>query len=892
VPCYGNLGGSAAAVVFGGTSPYTYLWSDGNTSSADSPLSAGSYTVTLTDANSATATGSVTITQPSAIAVSITAVTDATCSGGSNGSASVSVSGGTSPYTYLWSNGQTNATATGLSPGTYNVMVTDANDCNGPPTIININALSSLSITPNVVNVSCSGSSTGIGNATVTGGIPPYTYQWNPGYILSPTATGLSAGTYSLSVTDALGCEASTTVSVTQPIALSATTLIRGNLAGILAAGGTPPYSYSWAPGGGTSDFATGLNPGTYTVTIYDNNACLDSTVFTILNSTCTNVILTLSNNSVRCGDLYYYFDVLASASDLTVFNGCTFELYFPDGELKTDYLSGGINITAGSNFQPDTGNHYDMIDTSIIGDSILRIKFGMDTVSRCATILSTTPQVLFHIGIEPTDCEYGNVSFIDTLNTAWSGSYTDSSQATSSSDWSFVTHLYCSPTIYQQGNLIPLACPPIYDIFWNTNYAGLDFVMNVYGNNFGNTGGPGQFFFTNADTANTWIRGLNAVDLVSWTNNEIQVRIPGFVDSTSSPLTTPHTVGGPRFMIINSCGDSATHGINIIYNINQAWNAALHNNQKYEVLLRNIDSNGGYVFRLDSNTFPRTGPNAIRRLCFAKAMRDWICATGVNLSIGKDTTIIGYNINMVTNTNYVAFDSAIFLHLSGAAETKPWLLHCDSMVVMGEGDIMFNSMKSNNGPNFVYDTNYAPVDSIPKGEVDFYGTCLHELGHFIQIGHNSVDTDLMYYQANNGYIPANQRKRLFDTSPWVSGGIHSVNQSVSTPKSRYCNNIPPMTPGTSQYCTYINGIEHLPENSTFAIYPNPSSGTFTIVSKENEYTLIITNILGQRILIQKIQTEDEKTEIDLSSQPSGMYFIQLQYNNSVATQKLIITHK
>src|SRR4030095_3697679 len=124
--CYGGNDGSAQLGVVGGTSPYTYAWSNGAVTQNLTGLVAGTYSVTVTDAQGCVATTSVTITQPELLVATVTSKDDPNCYGGSDGSAQLGVVGGTAPYTYLWSNGTTTQNLTGLVAGTYSVTVTDA----------------------------------------------------------------------------------------------------------------------------------------------------------------------------------------------------------------------------------------------------------------------------------------------------------------------------------------------------------------------------------------------------------------------------------------------------------------------------------------------------------------------------------------------------------------------------------------------------------------------------------------------------------------------------------------------------------------------------------------------------------------------------------------------
>jgi len=286
---------SGSATPTGGTAPYTYLWSPGGQTTATATgLCAGSFTVTVTDANGCTSIAAVSIISPTTLAATSTC-NAVSCFGGSNGTSTAIQTGGTGPYTYAWSTtpAQTTATATGLIAGTYTCIVTDANGCTTSTNCAVTQPASAVVATAICTSAVCFG---GVGSsfAAATGGTSPYTYLWNstPAQTTA-TATGLAAGTYTCTVTDANGCTTSATCTVTQPPALSISTSSTSAPCGTCptgsttatVTGGTSPYTYMWAPGGCATANCTGLIPGTYTVTVTDANGCTGTQTVVVVNS-------------------------------------------------------------------------------------------------------------------------------------------------------------------------------------------------------------------------------------------------------------------------------------------------------------------------------------------------------------------------------------------------------------------------------------------------------------------------------------------------------------------------------------------------------------------------------------------------------------------------------
>ena len=288
VACNGGNDGTAEAIPSGGVGPYTYLWNNGDPSSLATGLAAGSYSVTITDANGCTTNAATLITEPAALLVTNTQSNNTSCYGAGDGSASFNSSGGTSPYTYLWSNGTTAATSNGLYAGTYTVTVSDQHGCTAVSSVL-ITQPTQVNVVPATITpVSCFGGTNGNASVTASGGIAPYAYQWSTG-TTGTTTSGLIAGQYTVTVTDHNGCVQSTQLTVTQPDLLQLQSTVspilcfgQSNAAIVITPnGGVTPYSYSWNTGA-TSSSLSSLPAGNYNITVTDANNCKTDTSFII----------------------------------------------------------------------------------------------------------------------------------------------------------------------------------------------------------------------------------------------------------------------------------------------------------------------------------------------------------------------------------------------------------------------------------------------------------------------------------------------------------------------------------------------------------------------------------------------------------------------------------
>lgn len=301
--CPGVNNGSVTANPSGGVPPYTYVWSIGGGGQVRNNLAPGTYSVTVTDALNCTATATAVVPAAPVFTIAMQSTNATTC-GANNGTASVVVTQGAPPFTYQWSNGATGTSIiSNLSPGTYSVTVTGAGGCtaNGSVTItqpplvfVNITA------SPRV----CAGTFTGSATATATGGTPPFNFVWSTTGI-GPAITGLPAGQYSVTVTDANGCQAFASANIQQApnpvVGVNANPIVCGlgntGTATAFANNGTPPYSFNWSTGANGPN-VSGLTTGTYTVTATDANQCVGTGS---VNITVVNVTVNITRQAVLC---------------------------------------------------------------------------------------------------------------------------------------------------------------------------------------------------------------------------------------------------------------------------------------------------------------------------------------------------------------------------------------------------------------------------------------------------------------------------------------------------------------------------------------------------------------------------------------------------------------
>jgi len=309
--CIAPCNGSATATPTTGTSPYTYIWNNSQTSSTATGLCLGTYSVTVTDSLDCNGEQTVVVSDNLINPIITTSsIPNTRCIASCNGSATATPTTGTSPYTYIWNNGQTSSTATALCAGTYTVILTDALDCTRSVETNVIEESNPVTTTiTTIANTRCIAPCNGIAIANPTTGTSPYTYEWSNGQT-SSTANALCAGSYTVTVTDALDCTVEKTAVIIDNLTIPTLTVssISNTRCAVPCNGnatanpiiGTTPFTFKWN-NNQSSQTAIDLCAGTYKVTATDALDCTVEQAIVIIDNLTIPSLTTTSKSNTSC---------------------------------------------------------------------------------------------------------------------------------------------------------------------------------------------------------------------------------------------------------------------------------------------------------------------------------------------------------------------------------------------------------------------------------------------------------------------------------------------------------------------------------------------------------------------------------------------------------------
>lgn len=597
--CFGTATGSLTSTVSGGTTAYTYAWSDATIGNNPGALlkTAGTYWLTVTDAKGCKDSSMTIINQPALLTASKTQ-TNILCNGASTGKAKVTISGGTKPYAYAWFKLPspipiaTNVDSIqSQSIGTYVVVTTDSNACTRNDTFI-LTEPTALSGTLTIIkNSTCAGFNNGISRLAASGGVPPYQYTWTSGTSFNgDTAFGLNKGAGSVTLKDANLCSKVYAFNISEPDSIKTQDIVLSNVscnAGSdgkgwikILSGGTAPFNFIWSPAKPNKDTITGLTAGSYYVTIYDaaGPTCFTKDTLTITQPTAIVASITGKTN-VTC---YGLSNGTATASASGGTPGYTYA------------WDNGINTAANSTL--NANNHKVIVTDSkgckdstyalILQPAILDVTLQDTNATKCynskdgqAIVNVTGGNYPFNYNWAPAAAD--NDSIVDTLS---AGIYkvivTDSKgckdtlqgivikQPDSITLTMNMTPAACYDSLSGGAKVIAIGGSPGYTYLWNTG-ATIDSIKNKHAGNYNvtvkdfNNCSKSASVTINQPTAYNVTSVIDSVTCNGTATGKIKITVTGnnpaygyaWTDGTNKDSIVNKLAGGYGFVVTDSKG-------------------------------------------------------------------------------------------------------------------------------------------------------------------------------------------------------------------------------------------------------------------------------------------------------------------------------------------------
>lgn len=846
VSCFGNYDGTATINGIGGTSPYSYLWSNGSTGQNLMYLTSGVYSVTLSDDNGCgNLQYSAIVSEPTAIVVSVSK-SDVVCNGDKDGGAIVAASGGTAPYYYYWSNGLTTDTISGLDTGNFTVDVYDYNGCLSSSSVI-ISQPGVLDFSTSSVQVSCNGLNDGAITISPSGGTPPYYFSKDNGnsYQSGSIFSGLIAGTYDILLKDSSVCfTAPVPVFIQEPTAVIAVAGADGGIcsgfstqlgSSPTASGGSSPYTYLWSPAAGLSSptianpLASPGNSTLYTLDIVDSMGCTGTDNVTI-------TVFPLPN--VNAG------------SDISICDGSSATLSCSGAN---GFIWNNGATTQAINIFPSFSTVYSVTGTDVNGCT------ASDSVW---VIVNPVPMADFSYNNAclGTGSNYSDMSTLSSGSiVAWSWNFGDGNFSTVTNpqhiynsagafpvSLSVVSDLGCSDTIIKTANVYSL--PPVNAGPDVTICPGNSVQLNA-------SGGIYYSWLPSSGLSNSNISNPVATPLTS-TNFVVTAQDANNCSGADTVL-----------VIVNPCSFSV---FGTIYN--QAHDTTLNYGVVYlfgydTVLAQfaTVDStdlsgqNGDYVlsnhpageyiilFRPDNSYYPDAIPTYYGDTAF------WTDAKII--SLGSDTSGIDISTREIPQLSGSGVISGLIQYGMGSGKT-------------GNGTI------------------------IPMGDpVPGIDVSLEQIPGGI-IKHTTTDTG-GFYSFNN--LPLNTTYKLFVDVPGLP--MDSTYVVDITLTDTVVNNLDYVVDTTTGSAGIFIGNPLFAKEvgktkTSMGIFPNPGNGIFYLEIQEKTFGPVSINIftvLGEEIYRKKDLGKTNLLQMDLTNLPKGLYLIKTKAENQEWIGKIII---
>lgn len=839
VSCHGGSNGSVTVTPMSGIAPYSILWSTGDTTLSVSNLMAGNYTVTITDATGCSVVGNTGVGAPAALAL-ITSTTDESCAN-NDGSATVAVTGGKMPYTYAWSTTPSATTdiANNLTAGTYIVTVTDANGCTAVASATVTDACTGCAMALSTAFVSpvCNGETTASISVTPSLGTGPYSYSWSSSAIpnTDSSATGLAAGVYNVTVTDALNCVDSTVIVVTQPDELEIILSTVGEscadndgVASAVATGGTAPYFYAWNTTPiQTTNQIIGLSEGIYTGGVQDANGCITIDSVMVMDLCPCNDTVTVSSTAETCAGNNGTVTVMATGGQFSYLwsSGATTAtvtgLSFGNYTVTVTDTSGCVTVATVT--VADGCNCGMVLTTSSTGESCSTGGNGTATVE------------VTGIGQAPYTYAW-NTTPVQTTKTAIGlsqGSY--SVTVTDGSGCTQTATIDVYGTIAVTANIVNASC-----------------LQNNGSATAAVTGGDGNYTYLwningNAKTTAT-VTGLaaGAYAITVTDGNGCAATTTGVV--VQNGTYSVNLTGVDNFCSFNGASATAIAVGGGTAPFSFSWGAPLSS-----ATTSNVNNLATGIYNVTvSDVNGCTATNSV---------------TVTSINAGPNLSVAQTNVSCFGNS-----DGAVDLTVNAS-----------TAVSIGWS----NGVNSEDLANLAAG-NYTVVIVDANGCIASTTVAISQPSPIIVTGVStptSTNTGTASAQVSGGTPPYVYAWNNGGTTQTISNLLPGT-YTVTITDNKNC-----ISNGTIVVQQFTGTID-LASLTTFELYPNPSKGEFMIDVAFNiaeNAEVVIMNVVGQRIWSQQIEGEQFKLPIHLSNAASGVYFVMITTEQGRAVKRIVI---
>jgi hypothetical protein len=408
-----------------------------------------------------------------------------------------------------------------------------------------------------------------------------------------------------------------------------------------------------------------------------------------------------------------------------------------------------------------------------------------------------------------------------------------------------------------------------------STVNGGVGDTLSIFGTRFGAIRGTGNLYFYDADHPNTGMSvALEDSDFVLWSDTLIQIILPSVEDSANGAV-----IGSGTFRVVTNSQQSSTtaNALSVYYSLT---NFRQSNHGKWFDYLYNTTGSGGYTFFADTSISHKPAIYG----CVKKAIKDWVCATGVNFVLLRDT----FGIPRASTRDSINIITLGHQDASAFATCYSMVSYCsaNNIAIKDEMDIIISD-----DPTITWFTDTTGRDTLPVGQSDLYHVLLHEFGH--GVGHNHVidSTAIMYYKTPhvpNGGLPANQREVvLYADNSAVDGGLMEVEKASTATSSLLCGLLP-MVSITTGHCFPYYSIDNLIDINSISLYPMPFDSKLQIKSESPIINISLTSLEGLRLDQWNIKDMNEVTYQAPKGLALGVYLITIQTVKGTTIVKVI----